>query len=160
MDSAIEDIKSVAMAIRDSHSPVQGNITVSECGAGLWHRVAYLNMGDPSQQCPSTWREYINDTTGMRACGRPLSSEYCPSKTYPVTHQYSRVCGRVIGYQFGSPDAFYNEGSVDNINQPYVNGISVTYGTPRKHIWTFAADWTERYRTRQSTHCPCKHSSK
>ena len=31
---------------------------VSRCGDGPWHRVAYLNMSDPSQQCPSAWREY------------------------------------------------------------------------------------------------------
>ena len=26
---------------------------VLECGEGKWDRVAYLNMSDPSQQCPS-----------------------------------------------------------------------------------------------------------
>jgi hypothetical protein len=30
-----------------------------QCGDGIWHRVAYLNMSDPSQQCPSAWREYM-----------------------------------------------------------------------------------------------------
>ena len=28
------------------------------CGPGVWKQVAYLNMSDPSQQCPSAWREY------------------------------------------------------------------------------------------------------
>ena len=27
------------------------------CGDGLWNRVAYLNMSDPSQRCPSNWSE-------------------------------------------------------------------------------------------------------
>ena len=27
------------------------------CGGFAWRRVAYLNMSDPSQQCPSVWRE-------------------------------------------------------------------------------------------------------
>ena len=43
------------------------------CGAGQWHRIAFLNMTDPSQQCPSAWREY--NTSGVRACGRPYSTE-------------------------------------------------------------------------------------
>ena len=55
------------------------------------------------------------------------------------------MCGRVIGYQFESPDAFYHDHALGNINQPYMDGISVTYGSPRTHIWTFAAAWTEQY---------------
>ena len=29
----------------------------SQCGDGVWYRVAHLNMSDPSQHCPSAWRE-------------------------------------------------------------------------------------------------------
>ena len=162
IDSAIQDIRNVAMAIIDSNGSVQG---VPECGAGLWHHVAHLNMSDPSQQCPSAWREYnISSNAEIRACGRPSSSEYCPSKTYPVTHQYSRVCGRVIGYQFKSLDAFYRHCSGGMIDEPYVDGVSVTYGTPRKHIWTYAASWHEGHNASQlSTDikkilCPCRYS--
>ena len=53
----------------------------------------------------------------------------------PVDHQYSRVCGRVIGYQFGSTDAFRSR--LTNIDQvAYVDGISITHGSPCNHIWT------------------------
>ena len=42
---------------------------------------------------------------------------------------------RVIGYQFGSTDAFCS-----NIDQAYyVDGISITHGSPCNHIWTYAA---------------------
>ena len=27
-------------------------LLIPKCGNGLWYRVAYLNMSDPSQQCP------------------------------------------------------------------------------------------------------------
>jgi hypothetical protein len=37
------------------------------------------------------------------------------------------------------------------IDEVYVDGISVTHGTPRSHIWTFAAS-----RNNVSTQCPCK----
>ena len=59
---------------------------------------------------------------------------------------YSRVCGRIIAYQAGSPDAFYNSAvaGYSSIDQVYVDGISVTHGrNPRKHIWTFAAALSE-----------------
>jgi hypothetical protein len=87
------------------------------CGPGLWHQLVYLNMSDPSQQCPSAWREY--NESGVRACGRNITTETCASVQYISYQQYSRVCGRVIGYQFASPDAFrrYNNGiDLDGIN--------------------------------------------
>ena len=51
------------------------------CGAGEWHRVAHLNMSDPTESCPSTWVEYTSD--GIRACTRPNSREgTCPGTVY------------------------------------------------------------------------------
>ncbi len=41
------------------------------------------------------------------------------------------MCGKIKAYQVGSPSAFYNKVS---INSYYVEGISLTYGSPRKHI--------------------------
>ena len=50
--------------------------------------------------------------------------------------EYTQVCGKIIGYQDKTPDAF-NGGTIDS---PYVDGISLTHGEqPRKHIWTFVA---------------------
>ena len=123
------------------------------CGAGEWTRVAYLNMKDPLQTCPSAWRE--NTTNGVRVCGRPPSSnDMCHSAFYPAGGRtYSRVCGRVIGYQIGHPDAFH---SSDSINSAYVEGVSITHGSPRSHIWTFAADTSE---TSSHTSCPCDNGS-
>ena len=34
-------------------------------------------------------------------------------------------------------DAFYNRHN--NINSYYVDGISITHGNPRQHVWTYAA---------------------
>ena len=102
------------------------------CGAGLWYRVAFLNMSDPSQQCPSAWR--LVTTNGVRACGRPVSSESsCNGTRYSATIEYQRVCGRVIGYQDKSPDGFLNADR--SINDIYMDGVSITYGQPRNHIW-------------------------
>ena len=63
------------------------------CGPGLWQRVAFLNMSDPSQQCPSAWREY--SANGVRACGRPRNYQafQCSSKTYLVSGPFRKVCG-------------------------------------------------------------------
>ena len=124
----------------------------SQCGTGLWWRVAYLNMTEPLQQCPSAWREY--NTSGVRACGRPVNETgSCAAVFYFTKHQYSRVCGRIIGYQVASPDAF------KKINKKFygrgLDGVTVTHRAQQDHIWSFAAGVTERGSHYRSHNCPC-----
>ena len=143
-DAAIQRVKASVHAIVAGH----------KCGPGLWYRVAHLNMSDSSQQCPSAWREY--NTSGVRGCRRPESSSgSCHATLYPTSLQYSRVCGRVIGYQIGSTDAFGYLAVGHTIDSYYVYGVSVTYGTPRNHIWTLAAGVSEGGYTFQRDNCPC-----
>ena len=137
---------------------VQPEAIRMHCGAGLWYPVAHLNMTDPSQQCPSAWREVTMD--GIRVCARPNSTEgSCPGVLYHASYQYSKVCGRVIGYQFGSPDAFAR-GVINSftIDEAYIEGVSITHGyNPRKHIWSYAAGSSEINRQDHCSwiNCPC-----
>ena len=131
------------------------DMTTSNCGPGLWYPVASLNMSDSSQQCPSAWREH--NTSGVRGCRRPTtSSGSCPATSYATNHQYSRVCGEVIGYQIGTPDAF-GYATVPQIDSYYVDGVSITHGTPRNHIWTYAAGVSEGDFPAKRDNCPCSH---
>ena len=58
------------------------------------------------------------------------------------------------GYQFGSPDAFADCLVPCTIENPYVDGISITHGaSPRVHIWTCAAGLHEYNIERHN--CPC-----
>ena len=113
---------------------------VEQCGVGLWSQIVCLNMTDPVQQCPSAWRENI--IQGVRVCGRPSASDdMCHGTFYSSDGQtYTKVCGRVIGYQVGHTDAFH---SSNPINESYVEGVSITHGSPRSHIWTLAAGISE-----------------
>ena len=107
-------------AARDSLRAVVHGIlqhVIPMCGDGLWHRVAFLNMSDPTQQCPSAWREYSSN--GTRTCARPTNN-WCPGVTYIVNHQYSKVCGRIIGYQVGKSGCFCKFTRHDN--QPSIHG--------------------------------------
>ena len=105
------------------------------CGGSTgWRHVAYFNMSDPSQQCPSVWQEI---TTPHRVCGRRPGGPSCEGLTYSTGGvQYDQVCGRIIGYQLGNTDSFH--GSSQSINTYYVDGVSLMHGSPRQHIWTFA----------------------
>ena len=116
------------------------SITNHPCGPGNWTRVAYVNMTDPSQQCPEPWVE-VNLTGAGRTCSRPvIGVGNCLSVNYPTNGvDYDNVCGRSIGYQQGSPDAL-SQRPLDGF---YVDGLSITHGIPRQHIWSFAAGLTE-----------------
>jgi hypothetical protein len=124
---------------------------VPECGDGLWYRVAYLNMTDPSQQCPPAWREY--NTSGVRACGRPVSDDImgtCPSTFHSTNRQYSKVCGRVIGFQVGSPDGFNPTHA-----PPTMDGIVISHGESQHHIWSYIAGASENISEHRRSNCPC-----
>jgi len=115
-----------------------------------WRRVAFLNMSDQDEQCPSPWREY----TSARVCGRQTSSgPSCSSVNYTNSGgQYSFVCGRIIGYAYDSPDAFRRGRDIDEI---YADGVSVTHGQPRQHIWSFVAGLDEDNAAQPNENCPC-----
>ena len=123
-------------------------------GTGGWRRVVYLDMTDSSTTCPSGW-----NMTGYskRACGRTTDGTNTrDSATFPVRGEYTRICGRIRAYQSGSPDAFWNyhTGRVTTIDGAYVDGVSVTHGSPQNHIWTFAAGYSEGNPTDDGV-CPC-----
>ena len=78
---------------------------------------------------------------------------------FPVHYlPYSRVCGRVIAYQEGSADAFwqyYNDNS-KTVDDDYVDGVTITVGYPRTHVWSFAASQTEGGEGAETIYsCPC-----
>ena len=135
--------------------------TLCNSGGG-WIRVAYLNMSDPTEECPPGFRLY--NQNGIRACGRPTSSpvDSCHSVKFPsYSISYSQVCGQVIGYTNGHPDAIAPYRSQkNNLNGAYVDGVSITRGNPRKHIWTFMAALQENFFNLDGRHeCPCAPTS-
>ena len=128
------------------------------CGGPGLRRAAYLNMSDPTQTCPPAW-ELI--TTPKRSCARPSNAGglTCYSAKFATQGiQYSQVCGRIIGYQVGEPGAFIATESA-TINQRFVDGVSLTYGNPRQHIWTFA-NALDEYPWFYDHKCPCTNVTK
>ena len=101
-DAIIQNITALVRA-----TITEANISnIFSCGPGTWDRVAYLNMSDPSQQCPSAW--VAGNATGIRFCTQPYSYDFdCQGTSYTTGRQYSKVCGRAIGYQIGTTLAFW-----------------------------------------------------
>ena len=121
-------------------------------------RIAYLDMTNLDRKCPSGFDVV---TSPKKACIRTNvpASGGCTSVEYP-THgfEYTKVCGRVRGYQDSSPDGFYpyHDDNGLTLEDGYVDGVSITQGSsPRRHIWTFTAGLDEDESTNGQFSCPC-----
>jgi len=78
------------------------------------------------------------------ACGRiDIVTPGCDSAVFPTNGvNFTQVCGRVIAYKYGYPDAFWTY-HIQNrgIDDYYIDGISITHGSnPRNHIWSLAGN--------------------
>ena len=119
-----------------------------------WLRVFHLDMCNPQEQCPPVFRHVPAES--HRLCGRS-SGPGCSSLVFNnfKGYVYSRWCGRITGYVQGWPEGFdrnchcrgykltaynYFAELVCGLDDPYVDGFSVTYGLPgsRKHVWSYA----------------------
>ena len=140
---------------------LDGNFSPGSCNGTGWTRVALLNMTDPDEVCPSSLSML---TSPVRGCGRQSASAGCDAVLFNIVpvQGYSDVCGRILAYQRGSPDAFYPfiEGGQTTIDSAYVDGVSLTHGPAgsRQHIWTFAAALNEQNSNLRFL-CPCITSS-
>ena len=128
------------------------------CGgvAGGWTRVANINMTNSSHSCPSSLVE-VSKSKRPRLCTMRGTGIGCSSTLFPVHGiSYERVCGRIIGYQDRTPNAFfpYHTNRSLTIDDLYLDGVSLTHGSrPRQHIWSFASALDES--DGHQSGCPC-----
>ena len=135
------NLSEVAASVMD----IQRAFTKCDIYSTSWRRVAHIDM-NAATHCPKALRMATNSTTKQRACGR-RKDRGCSSLMYHIEGNYTHVCGRVRGYQFGETEAF----SGTNINSSYADGVLITHGSPRRHLWTYTAGAFETH----NHSCPC-----
>ena len=119
-----------------------------ECGGhkGGWMRIADYDTS--RDDCPKGWNKIT--ANGIAVCRSPSDSAGCYSSMFSTYN-----VGKVRGYQKGSPSAFA-EVSVPSLDNGYVEGISITLGNPRKHVWTYAIGLSDDGNHQSGIHnCPC-----
>ena len=122
-----------------------------KCGVlGNWRRIAYFDT-TKGDFCPTGLRTVTSTTTNQTACGR-TANPGCTSLRFSPDGNYTNVCGRVRGFQDHSPDGF-NTGT-DSIDSHYMDGISITHGNPRTHLWSYVAGHPE-HNFIIAARCPC-----
>ena len=73
----------------------------------------------------------------QRGCGKQ-NGPRCDGVTHSSSGmEYSQVCGRIFVFPQSTVQAF--RGGQQSIDSYYVDGVSVTHGSPRQHMWSFAA---------------------
>ena len=121
------------------------------CGSKGWTRVANVDMSNVNESCPGDLR-FISSP--IQTCGG-LPTVGCASANFS-THgiSYSQVCGRLRGYQVGTPDAFYpylnDRGSIDLV----MDGVLISHGKTQKHIWAYAIG-NKKVSSSHINICPC-----
>ena len=117
-----------------------------------WMRVAELDMSIAGSKCPDGLNEGMYGN--KRLCGN-RGGPGCVSAIIADTFDapYTEVCGLWLAtmYQYNTPDAF--RGKTLSIDSTYIDGVSITHGTPRKHIWSYAAGYSSG--TAETYCCPC-----
>ena len=129
-----------------------------ECGGhkGGWMRIADLDTSR-GDDCPSGWTKITTNDGGQPSidvCRSPSDNAGCYPTMFTVNGtSYNKICGKARGYQRHTTDAFVE--NTRSINEAYVDGLSITLGSPRKHVWTYAAGFSETGDAAFTRNCPC-----
>eukprot|EP00117_Sycon_ciliatum_P038715 scpid100450/ scgid28727/ Delta-like protein D; After eight protein len=121
---------------------------------GGWTRIAYIN---PTQQgsCPGNMSL---QNLQVKLCTRRNSRKprgVCDGATFqsPIA-EYNEVMGFVTGYRDNSMDAFHSAHYVNiPLNSWYMDGISITHGSPMHHLWTYTGSFDDHGMA--GHYCPC-----
>ena len=124
-----------------------------ECGGhkGGWMKIADYDTSR-GDDCPKGWNKMTaND---IDVCRSSSNTSGCYSTNFFVYNVgYNKICGKIKGYQKGAVDAFRN--SLPSLDSSYVDGVSITLGSPRKHVWTYAVGHSDDNNIHQQSRCPC-----
>ena len=117
-----------------------------------WMKIADLDTNNGGD-CPKEWRKMkAND---IYVCRSPSDAAGCYSANFSVNGvRYQKIRGLVRGYQKGDTDSFDSRRGVRGIDTTYVDGVSITLGNPRKHVWTYVAGCSDDSK-HTTSNCPC-----
>lgn len=109
---------------------------------GGFERVFLLDVAD----CPPP----LERMPEVAACGRPSGGVTTLLVGAPTSRE---VAGLVRGVRAGDPDAFT---TLADVEAAYVDGVAITRGAPRRHLFTYVAGRGDGLDTEAgSESCPC-----
>ena len=114
-------------------------------------RIGYFYTGRHLAECPPSLERFAYNKRWYcrRSVDGGCSSVYFDS----LGKEIKEVCGMIEAYQYASPDAFQASSSY-TIDGLYIDGISITQGSPRQHIWSYVVGVYENGGCVECR-CPC-----
>ena len=134
-----------------------------ECGGhkGGWMRVANFSTGS-GDDCPIGWTKITTPADPVHPSIEVCRSSNDTAGCYPTVFSvfeasYHKICGMARGYQKGGSDGFANNivSMQKGISTAYADGLSITIGNPRQHVWTYAVGLGEEESAFTGGNCPC-----
>jgi len=126
---------------------VDGVTTQVECDmqtdGGGWGLLLRFNEGDA---CPGQWR------AAARGCRRVQDAD-ASAMTVDPPYAFTEIRGEVNALGYGGSDAFRD--GANDIDANYVDGLGITIGSPRRHVFTFAHGVSEAFGDMGAAACPC-----
>lgn len=138
------------------------------CPGEGWIKVADFNLEENSEaECPGGWVKDVSDNIShcrlpiIELVEPPTPYEPCLSYNHSTNSvSYTQVCGRVKSYQIGRTTAFFPSSLHPTLNDEYLDGVSITRGTPREHVWSFASGYFSSSSPMNTGYlCPCINGS-
>ena len=126
-----------------------------QCGGhkGGWTRIAQFDTSQ-GDSCPPECTLITTPGDNPKNVCRSGDTNECHSTIFTTYNiSFYKICGQVRGYQKGNTNAF--DSSVESIDDHYVDGVSVTLGNPRKHVWTYAIGISDSGSSTTAHYCPC-----
>ena len=122
------------------------------CGGSGWKVAVYRDFRDPNTPCPDEWEQTMYEER-PHTCGKRTGGQGCDAASFPETEglEYSKVCGRIKAYQFGTHKAFF--GSVV-VSHTFINDQG---NDDFRVIWSFHAGITQLQveNPMDDQRCPC-----
>lgn len=160
----------LALRVRDENAPSgeywvrlspsdtarQVHCDMTYAGGG-WTRIADLDRTRDAS-CPGDWSA-ATATGGLAVCTRG-SSESTLTRSAEFRSgglAWAEVRGYAEAAQKGTTDGFQREGTPApelSLDEPYADGLSITLGSPRQHLWTYAL--SQGYTNTARHSCPCR----
>jgi len=133
--------------IGDPAVPRRCDMTVD---GGGW--TSALALDTTVDACPPGWQRQVDRPLCEVADGAIESALLVPS---PIG-TYSAVMVATVAYQVGTSDAFNASSEPSRtIDEPYLDGLAVSVGSPRRHIASFAAAHSETVSCGGPGMCQC-----
>ena len=124
------------------------------CGSKGWMRVAHIDMARITQPCPGNLTLI---SSPIRTCGGPNGTAIGCTAAVFHTHgiSYSRVCGKLRGYQVGQTNAFGPYVNDPKDTDLVMDGVLISHGKAQKFIRAYATGYQKIASADSNSICPC-----